>query len=419
MKEKGQNAGSKGFSLIEVTIGILILGILMVPAISIYEKYRRDHIRAATTEYPGSIVLALQKYATLYGRYPRPARPDLASTDPNFGREAPIPGGPGFPNCNPNSSVVCKTNPPSTRTLIGTVPFAEIGLPRQMAFDGYGRRFTYAVKEGLTVANAFPNPVNENLSGTGIRITNISGGNAPNTSGANAHFVIVSHGPDGRGAFTNGAGVKFAPCAGASADRENCDNDAIFNFNNRALPNEELVPWISMGANNQYFDDFLAYAWNTASGTDWTRLAGTTDVISRNGKPVRIGRQACPPPPAPCPATPPPTATLEVWGNVEATDLWTDNLCPQSGCGSGSFRPEIIGSDISVTNAPTSNGSSSYPGNAGIHCGQQGMTGIKNGQELCSAAGGTSPINLGLPPFNCSSEQGPIGVNASGGIVCG
>lgn len=437
MKEKGQTDGSKGFSLIEVTIGILILGILMVPAIAIYEKYRQDHIRAATTIYPNKVTLALQKYAILYARYPRPARPDLASTDPNFGREAPIPGGAGFPNCSPNSVVVCETNPPSARVLIGTVPFAEIGLPRQMAFDGYGRQFTYAVTSALTNPGAFP--ANEVLPGagptSGIRVTNIAGGNAPNTSAANVHFVVVSHGQDGLGSFTGAGGLKAAPCAGPASATENCNNDALFNFNNRPIGfapgilRDETFPWISLGldaANNPlpgYFDDYLSYTTSTATNIDWTRLAGSSDVISRNGAPVQIGRCALT---TGCPAAP--TATLEVWGNVRASTLQTDRLCvgwPTTTCSGGSsfFTPSLImGTPALPGNATPL---LSYPG-GGIRCGQfdsttnsgQAMTGIQNADELCAT--GSTGAGMTLPTFaGCPSEQGPIGTTAGGGIQCG
>lgn len=411
MRIGAHTSGSKGFSLIEVTIGILILGILMIPTIAIYEKYRQDHIRAASETYPRAIADALRKYAILYGRYPRPARPDVASTAADFGREAPLAT---YPNCSATSTVVCRTTPSATQTLIGTVPFAEIGLPREMSFDGYGRRFTYAVTESLTSSGTF--------SDTGGRIAVNTGitSNHPDTpeddrfpegiTTNNIHFVIISHGPNGAGAFTNAASTKFAPCppAAVSFERANCDNNSVFQEHRELAFRSDLGRFVRLDAlksrnlanNANYFDDILAFN-TTIAGADWTRISTDTDVISRTNGRIQIG-----PNPAPGPL---PVATVDVYGNVRANTLQTQRLCDDGpGCTSAVFSPDVIGgvhASFITSSTPPYNDSQ-------INCGGRALTGISNANEECTYSGAPGLAGGCIPP------DAMAGVDAGGDIIC-
>ena len=421
--EMGQNqASSRGFSLIEVTIGLLILGILMVPAISVYEKYRQDHIRAASQDYPRAVAGALRKYALLYGRYPRPADPNVAATAPAFGTEIPLSG--SYPNCTSTSTTVCQTAGAtqgifSSRILIGTVPFADIGLPREMSFDGYGRRFTYAVTQSLTLANAF-NASTADSSGV-IRVNTGIPADNPATAGDdrfplgvttnNIHFVIVSHGENGAGAFVQAAGTRFAPCPGGgfAFERENCNNNTTFQEHmeifNETDPVTGTVTSVRKKTRNlantaSYFDDTIAFS-TTIAGSDWTRIAADSDVVSRTGGMIQIGTD----PSAPLL----PEATVDVYGNIRANTLQTRELCDESAGCTNTFTPALIGG---TPDPVTSNGSSSYAAE-GINCGDQSMSGIQNANERCST--GAAPS---LSAINCPTGTALKGIGAGGTPLC-
>lgn len=415
---------ANGFSLIEVTIGILILGILMIPAISVYEKYRQDHIRAASEDYPRAIAGALRKYALLYGRYPRPANPNVAATAAAFGQEIPLVA--SYPACSATVTSVCQTAVAtqgafSSRVLIGTVPFAELGLPREMSFDGYGRRFTYAVTRNLTLANAFNAPTADSSGVIGVR-TGIAT-NHPGTpeddrfplgiTTNNIHFIIVSHGLNGAGAFVQAAGVRFRPCsaAGSLFEQTNCNNDTVFQEHMEVhietdpvtgTPRPVLKKIKNRGAPaNRYFDDTVAFS-TTVAGSDWTRIAADTDVVSRTRGKIRIGTDPA--------AAPLPAATVDVYGNIRANTLRTTELCAEAaGCTGNTFTPALI---AGTPDPVTSNGSSSYAAD-GLSCGDQAMTGIQNANERC--APGTAP---GLSALTCPTGTALKGIGAGGTPIC-
>ncbi len=148
-----------GFSLIEVAIGLLIIGIIIGPMINEWGVYKKQQEYAVSTGNIATIKTALQKYVLNTGTYPAPADPGLASSNANYGKETSLTlAALLLVACAPDKTVVCKAtgyrNTDGTGgndpVLIGDLPFATIGLPKNYAVDGYGRKFTYAVSGNLT-----------------------------------------------------------------------------------------------------------------------------------------------------------------------------------------------------------------------------------------------------------------------------
>ncbi len=298
LKKNGKNCSS-GFSLIEVSILLMILGILMVPFIRLLDLEMQDKIWSETSENPMVVRNALQKFALAYGRYPVPARRSASPGDADYGREFPIGS---VATCSSTDTTVCRTTAGSRDAvaptgadpvLIGTVPFAALGLPYQFSVDGYGRKLTYAVTESQTDGTC---PATSFDTCGAIKLVSKSGADHTNT-GSNLHYAIVSHGPDGKGGFTLG-GTMHDPCAGPGFDVKNCDNDAVFNSNFEMLPviNEAGVTQYNFSRSQYlaegvgYYDDYIEYAVMT-TGDIWTRVAASPDMFNRNaGGHIRIGR---------------------------------------------------------------------------------------------------------------------------------
>lgn len=74
--------------------------------------------------------------------------------------------------------------------------------------------------------------------------------------GAGTAYTVVSHGPDGRGAFAaNGSAIPASkPCSATAIDGENCNNDAIF-FD---------TAYNDGSQDTLYFDDYIVYGSNDA-----------------------------------------------------------------------------------------------------------------------------------------------------------
>lgn len=125
--------------------------------------------------------------------------------------------------------------------------------------------------------------------------------------GAGASYVVVSHGPDGKGAFpTEGSAVATAcdltPAAGEAIDNENCDDtNAVFYdaaYNDGSIATE-------------FFDDYIVW------GSNALQRAAVNDALYTNGTTSTCPTDVCEAWCAACTtnypgavATVPPTATL-------------------------------------------------------------------------------------------------------------
>src|SRR5262245_40435816 len=115
----------RGLSLIEVCFGILIAGLLLLPLAKIYDIYRMNEVRSRSDGNIQVIQSALQKYALRNGRYPKPARRNLAPEAVGFGQEYAG----AINNCAGNDTIPCRTagfNATNAPVLIGDVPYAEL-----------------------------------------------------------------------------------------------------------------------------------------------------------------------------------------------------------------------------------------------------------------------------------------------------
>ncbi|MDB5492028.1 MAG: hypothetical protein JWO78_1877, partial [Micavibrio sp.] len=154
-RDSSGHAREKGFTLIEIAIGMIIIGLLAVPYLQTYQAWKLKTITKETSDNASAVQSALAKYATRYGHYPLPANPSLASGAAGDGVEVAV-GGVG--TCSLASTGVCRSTTTwtgahgQTTVLIGTVPYATLGLPLKNTYDGYKNRFKYAVTELMTKA---------------------------------------------------------------------------------------------------------------------------------------------------------------------------------------------------------------------------------------------------------------------------
>jgi type II secretory pathway pseudopilin PulG len=120
--------------------------------------------------------------------------------------------------------------------LIGAVPTKILGLPDTAGEDQWGNKLTYVVTKTYTNSFTFATPV--------------TAGATVNTE-TNQGYVILSHGADGKGAYTAKKGIVGKACAstsGEGADLVNCDADATFKAAGmNTTPGED------------FFDDIVTY----------------------------------------------------------------------------------------------------------------------------------------------------------------
>lgn len=274
-----KQVSQSGFTLVEMAIVIIIVGLLIAMFAPVYNTYRANIALQITKDNLAEVEYRIQAFRKKYGRYPLPASytakrgdPDAVDLvmqgDPEYGYESdwngdgdPLYAQPfelpsnNFTNNpdwdNPNDPNVGTTiyasntcnegicirlgnrqtldlNPVDfvvdtvPRVRVGAVPFRALDLEEDQSLDGYGRRLTYAVVERLARATTYDE------TGGAIGITDSTGVSLiadiddPAVESV-AHFVLFSHGPNGYGAYTRDG--RQLPCDGDSIDLTNtvCD----------------------------------------------------------------------------------------------------------------------------------------------------------------------------------------------------
>lgn len=400
-------AKTEGFSLIEVALGLVVIGLLIGPVIHLYTIYAAQKPWGDTTGNVGLTASAISNFYLNNGHYPCPADLTLPRTNPNYGMED---RNPGSGKCNialspPGCSVAtgeCRANNGYDTTndlvanpdnvLIGAVPVASLGLTTNDGLDGYKNKLTYMVSEILTETATF-DMVRGGIIARNIEYDTPSDTDYDMADGADiipqtpppdrgAHYAILSHGVDGNGAFSaDGFLVSACGLLAAARDNENCNNDAIITVDNDGQD-------INMGNTPAYFDDYATYATSFGYGY-WSVTPGATDIMNTNLQNVGINNGT-------------PTERLDVKGNIRAqSGAESSNLCDTSAA--NCFDPKVIGGSTGDISCP--------PG--------QTMTAIAGGVAVCSNFTFATAL-----PVNQSCLLSPlgayvIGIRANGNVICG
>lgn len=261
-------ASSEGFTIMELTVVLVIIGLLLGGLLVPLSTQRDIDYSKATDKSLADIREALIGFAVINGRLPCPADPTLASGVANAGVEATLPVGSTTPvscNCTSASSALvsgvakygatgtaaCKATVAGTDSVGGVLPWATLGL---LETDAWGNRYTYEIGSffgrGLDSAQLFgcsgslpttpPASAAFALCTPGsINILAAAGGTALNTAGT-VPAVVLSHGKTSAGAYTS-LGTQVS-VAGAGADEtENANGDATFVSNTLI---DDRVIWI-------------------------------------------------------------------------------------------------------------------------------------------------------------------------------
>lgn len=249
MKNIDKYQGIRGFTLIEMAIVMIIGGILlsfMGSALLMYVEKSRIRDTEVRLEI---IKEALEQYLSVNRRYPCVARLDIepgevpAPGTENFGREV-------NPDCTAGVIAGTQRAPSAVPTIrIGAVPVRSLNLPDDIAFDGWGRRFTYAVTEDLASVGGATGTLYTNNGGV-ISISDSTRSTFVN----DAHYVLVSHGRTGEGAYSYG-GNEISVCPNMTTlDGENCDDDEEF-----------MITLVNSEANlADFYDDYVSYQGQTS-----------------------------------------------------------------------------------------------------------------------------------------------------------
>lgn len=255
-KVKDMRFSQKGYTLIELAIVLVIVGILATPAIVLYQQNKIKNDYDKTGNAIAEATSAIGDFRAAYGRYPCPAPANVSPDNPLYGLE----------NCAAAVSVASDRSGMGN-IVIGSLPFKSMSLQEKEIYDAYGFRLTYAVTENLASSATF------NAANGGITILDTSATPVSIITPADSgHFIVLSHGRNGVGAFSKN-GVLSTPCVGNVAEAGNCDNDNKF----------------YIGSLNTQYDDRAGY-YSSESLAEWQlQDNNSTNIFLKNSRDMAIG----------------------------------------------------------------------------------------------------------------------------------
>ncbi len=179
--------GKKAFSLIELSVAIVILSIVVAGMLSVSTNAVINDKAKKTKDNIDLIYSALGVYLLKNGSMPCPAPiTSVKSTDADYGYST---GNSGL--CANQDGVYSHQN-----SVYGMVPIKNLGLPSDVAEDGFGNKFGYLIYNKFTSVSLF-----------GISSSNAQGIDIKNqdtslvASTELAMFAIISYGANKYGAF--------------------------------------------------------------------------------------------------------------------------------------------------------------------------------------------------------------------------
>ena len=241
-----KNKNNGGFSLIEITIVLIIGGLLFALLADSLLTAQQQAKVDVTRERIKAIDEAIRNYSLLNYRLPCVARRNAAPDTTNFAVE--------LTNCTaaPVGTETSRSAIGTNTARIGTVPTRTLNLPDSYGYDGWGTRFTYAVIESAASTATF------NISqttGNGIGVVDVA--TPPNsliTPARSLSYIVVSHGENKVGGF-NIQGFQTIACNTTTNEGENCDNDSL--FRSTTITSTRI-------ADATTFDDIVSYSGNFA-----------------------------------------------------------------------------------------------------------------------------------------------------------
>lgn len=316
MKSMGRE---DGFTLVEIAIVTIISGFIFMAVFDLYSKYLQQQ-QAETTEENMQLAAGAIGSFEVTNRYPCPSDRTLPKNAANFGTEvkancnlgpapglglipSPVPAGwlgacyttgvGVVPNAGTNgvggvcafrcSAATCGdgTGTENNIVVIGGIPIKTINNTLKTAYstnvilDGWNRQMDYVVTYKLTNAGTFQ-PY--------LGAISVVDENGTATSGFNndAHYGLISHGPDGIGGYTIN-GQMFSVCGSHvpqgwnTGDDQNCSNNAQF-----------IAGIRNNSATASHYDDTVYFV-RSGQGALWNFVFGSSDIKNLNQGRVNVG----------------------------------------------------------------------------------------------------------------------------------
>ncbi|WP_201766885.1 FG-GAP repeat protein, partial [Rhodopirellula europaea] len=238
----------RGFSLIQLSVIVLAAGLVAAAVIPSKEGGDTPRRYMQTYERAKAIDQKFKNMMRSQGRRPCPASGEYYPGNARFGFENGSRG-----DCADSGATDGILTPfDDTNVVAGTVPVHTLGLSTEHYFDGWGRPFTYVVDKRATSSSSCV----QTTGGGDVRWYDSDGG----TLVGRTMYGLISHGPDGHGAFQPGGSTRADRIDTGSTDAGELNNagaSGAADFDPPTFVNE----WVKTGPNfsGEGYDDFAWY----------------------------------------------------------------------------------------------------------------------------------------------------------------
>jgi type II secretory pathway pseudopilin PulG len=274
-----------GYSLLQMAIALMVVGILVGSFIQAYLVYNEGQKITKTQATVEMAVAKIQTFRQSNGRYPCVAPLDAARGDADYGVESTCSDdtlGTGA-TVAPGNCVagICieRTNraidddgdpltaPVATdiRVRVGAIPFRVLQIDEADTFDAYGSRLVYVMTERMGDVTTF------NEQHGGIAVINENNESQVDPAGSVA-FLVVSPGKNRVGAFSKFGGLTKA-CADSGLDLQNCRDMAA-----PPVDATYAATFVADATEATTFDDFIQF-FASVEIPLWRRETATSNNI--------------------------------------------------------------------------------------------------------------------------------------------
>ncbi len=365
LKLHAVNFMQRGFTLIEIAIVMVILGVILTPAAALYHQYRVNKDWESVKDDLREISNSIGLYRSIYGRYPVPSATNSAPGDTGYGFEVDPALIPAVGTCA-NGLCMYQNAASGRNVLIGSLPYKTLNLQETQSIDSGKNRYTYAVTLVLTDNTSF------DLSAGGIGVfDSMNPAESLVSPAGSAHFVVLSHGSNGAGAYSRSGSIG-APCtSGTVLEQENCDADSDF---------------MAGSYHKETFDDHVTF-FTSVYPSEWQISADDDNAIHlKNTDSMAIGANMSEDLSS-SKQTTVRTVTSNTGSIYASSNFVSEKICPLGGASSGEcFEPELIAGELNhdgtlFESQTTGEGMSCYDPATGE---QLYMAGISNSGLLCT-----------------------------------
>ncbi len=209
----------RGFTLLELSIVLALIAVILGGGLVIFTGYIQSTAFNTTVARMDEIEKALLNFSVANNRIPCPSDLQQIPTSTTYGLEAGASaGGTATGECVTGMTPAANSKSASGAEE-GGVPTRALRLPDDYMYDGWGRRFRYAVDPTYTASNSLPFPIGGlcSASAKSITVQDAAAGNRTTTG----IYAIISHGANGHGAYTSN-GVTFNAASANTDEQTNC-----------------------------------------------------------------------------------------------------------------------------------------------------------------------------------------------------